>query len=347
MPRVSVIVPNYNHEKFLAQRLESVLGQSFGDFELLFLDDASTDKSLEVFRAYSKDPRIRVCLNENNSGSPFKQWNRGFDLATGDYIWIAESDDYSDPRFLEVLVAALDANPEAALAYCQSWLVIEGETFKTQNLVRGWYEEFADAVRWNDDFTNSGRSELAKYMVFKNTILNASAVLFRASLLKDGLRSPENMRLAGDWMFWSQLLSRGDVVFSSRPMNYFRGAHDGSQRVKTEKLALELMEGLDVYSYVDQVAGLELQVRKNVLQYQVMLWGRVAYSRRLDRHVNGQIYKKLLVAHPEARNRRIRTIFLPFWYHFMATPFKRIGPLLYSVRALKRISHGIFNSQDI
>src|SRR5262245_33958694 len=77
LPRVTIIVPNYNHARYLDLRLGSILGQTFRDFELLFLDDASTDESRRVFSAYVSDPRVRASFNDRNSGSPFRQWNRG------------------------------------------------------------------------------------------------------------------------------------------------------------------------------------------------------------------------------------------------------------------------------
>ena len=106
MPRVSIIVPNFNHEPYLAQRLDSIFGQVEQDFELIFLDDASTDRSLEVFERYADDPRVRAVFNETNSGCPFVQWNRGFELARGEFVWLAESDDFAEPDFLSALLAA-------------------------------------------------------------------------------------------------------------------------------------------------------------------------------------------------------------------------------------------------
>src|SRR5262249_51524204 len=93
MPKVSVIIPSYNHGRFLARRFDSVLAQTYRDFEILFLDDASTDDSLQVFAKYSGHPLIRAFNNDRNSGSTFKQWNRGVRDAHGEYIWLAESDD--------------------------------------------------------------------------------------------------------------------------------------------------------------------------------------------------------------------------------------------------------------
>src|SRR5215469_13049609 len=123
MPKVSVIVPNYNHARFLPMRIDSILGQSFQDFELILLDDCSTDDSRSILHRYASDLRVRVEFNEVNSGSPFKQWNKGVGLAQGEYIWIAESDDYADERFLEKLIARLDTEPQAVFAYCRSWRV--------------------------------------------------------------------------------------------------------------------------------------------------------------------------------------------------------------------------------
>src|ERR1700747_3572036 len=111
MPKVSVIVPNYNHARFLPKRIDSILGQSFQDFELILLDDCSSDDSRSILSQYASNPRVKIDFNEVNSGSAFKQWNKGVHLARGEYVWIAESDDYADPRFFERLVAVLDRDP--------------------------------------------------------------------------------------------------------------------------------------------------------------------------------------------------------------------------------------------
>ena len=103
MPTVSVIVPNYNHARFLPQRIESILRQTYQDFELILLDDCSTDDSRAVLSQYASEPRVRIQFNEVNSGSTFRQWNKGVRLARGKYVWIAESDDYADERLLERL----------------------------------------------------------------------------------------------------------------------------------------------------------------------------------------------------------------------------------------------------
>jgi glycosyltransferase involved in cell wall biosynthesis len=111
IPTVSVIVPNYNHARYLRQRIDSVLGQTYRDFEVILLDDCSTDESRSIISEYENHPKVRIELNDKNSGSPFKQWNKGVRLAHGKYVWIAESDDYADERLLERLVSMLEEGP--------------------------------------------------------------------------------------------------------------------------------------------------------------------------------------------------------------------------------------------
>lgn len=99
-PTVSIIVPNYNHSKYLNQRLDSILNQTYQDFEVILLDDVSSDNSVEILQAYSKHPKVsHLIVNEQNSGNTFKQWQKGIALAKGTFVWIAESDDFCEPHF--------------------------------------------------------------------------------------------------------------------------------------------------------------------------------------------------------------------------------------------------------
>ena len=119
---VSVIVPNYCHSQYLDERILSILNQTYQDFELIILDDCSPDNgaSKEVIERYRNNPHVsHIVYNKVNSGSPFKQWHKGFELAEGKYIWIAESDDKCDNRLLEILVDACQKD-DAVLAFCKS-----------------------------------------------------------------------------------------------------------------------------------------------------------------------------------------------------------------------------------
>jgi len=116
MPKVSIIVTNYNYARFLDQRLGSIDRQTYRDFEVVLLDDASTDESVPVLERFARQHQCRLVRNDRNSGSPYKQWNKGVRLAAGQYVWVAEADDYADERFLEVLVGRLEQNPQCGMA---------------------------------------------------------------------------------------------------------------------------------------------------------------------------------------------------------------------------------------
>ena len=105
--------------------IESILGQSFTDFELLILDDASPDNSKEIIHLYSGDERVRVIFNQTNTGNTYLQWRKGLESTSGEYVWFAESDDYADPVLLERMVPLLDADLSLGLAVCNTVLVDE------------------------------------------------------------------------------------------------------------------------------------------------------------------------------------------------------------------------------
>jgi glycosyltransferase involved in cell wall biosynthesis len=225
MPKVSVIVPNYNHAKFLEQRLQSILDQTFQDFDLTYLDDASSDDSNAVFAKFDSHPRIKAIYNDRNTGSPFKQWNKGIRATSGDYIWIAESDDVAEPKLLETLVPLLDRNPQVGLAYCQS-RQIDSNNVVLLTTLRHWAEEPSES-RWSNDFVANGINECQQHLLFNNNIPNASAVLIRRSVYEAIGGAEESMFFAGDWMTWMKILLKSDLAFSAQILNSFR-THNSS-----------------------------------------------------------------------------------------------------------------------
>jgi len=111
-PKVTVFIPVYNREQYVGEAIESILAQTFSDFEILLVDDGSTDASVEKIRSFS-DPRIRLVSNEKNLGIP-KTRNKGIELARGQYMAMLDSDDRAYPNRLEKQVAFLDNHPEHA-----------------------------------------------------------------------------------------------------------------------------------------------------------------------------------------------------------------------------------------
>jgi hypothetical protein len=120
-PRVSVLMTAYNREALIADAIESVLAQTFTDFELIIVDDASKDRTVEIARCYAaRDPRIQVVVNERNLGD-YPNRNRAAKLASGEFIKYHDSDDVMYPHCLAVMAGMLAAYPEATVALSGEW----------------------------------------------------------------------------------------------------------------------------------------------------------------------------------------------------------------------------------
>ena len=241
-PKVSVIIPNYNHARYLPRRIESVLGQQMQDLEVLLMDDCSTDDSRTVLAAYAaRDPRVRLAFNEHNSGSTFRQWAKGLALTRGEYVWIAESDDFAEPGFLTALVARLDADPTAALAYANSWLVDEHDA--VHGTMADWKNRDFATSHWAHSHRADGTEELRRYLSIACTINNASAVLFRRrSLAAVGVDT--SFRYTGDWLVYIRLCGVGALAYEAACLSNYRdhSANASKQSVADGTLLYERLK---------------------------------------------------------------------------------------------------------
>lgn len=219
-PKVSVIIPNYNHAPFLKERIESVLNQTYTDFELILLDDCSTDSSREILLTYQSNPHVtHLVFNEQNSGGVFRQWGKGISLARGEYVWIAESDDKADPLFLEKLVEPMEANPTAAVCFSGSYLMDENDHI----LDKDW-----DSY-WKDKKLKEGEVRVFDGMVYLKhssswycRVYNASSAIFRKAYFSKVDPSFLTYRYCGDWYFWTEMCRFGSYIEVIRKLNYFR-----------------------------------------------------------------------------------------------------------------------------
>ena len=221
-PLISVIVPNYNHEKFLDKRLESIFNQTYSNFEVILLDDCSTDNSKEVLLKYSKNKEVSYCVfNEINSGNTFIQWKKGIALAKGKFIWIAESDDFCDLNFLEVVSKPLIQDNQIALSYCQS-----NKVDADNNIIGNWksYTDKIDFNQFGGNFILEGNLFIEKYLIHLNVIPNASAVLLRKENLQisDELIKNPALRYCGDWVIYFQVILKQKISFFADSINNFR-----------------------------------------------------------------------------------------------------------------------------
>ena len=286
MPTVSVVVPSYNHARFLSKRVESILAQTFQDFELILLDDCSTDESRAILSQYGGDPRVRIEFNEANSGNTFKQWNKGVRMATGKYIWIAESDDYADERLLERLVRILEEDARVGLAYCRSWSVDEDD--RRLNLTQPEVDA-SELPRWTTDYRCEGREECRLYFARTNVIANASAVVFRKAVYDGVGGADESLRLCGDWKLWAGMALGGRVAYVSEPLNYYR-YHGASVRAKSARGALNLCEILQVMSWIVK----QVPEARDTVARRRPYFAEVGVPAILSSHVSGEVKRMLI-----------------------------------------------------
>jgi glycosyltransferase involved in cell wall biosynthesis len=231
LEKVSVVVPNYNHARYLNERMRSIFDQTYPIFETLVLDDCSTDDSLARFDeiATASGRRFRLITNEENSGSPFAQWERGCRLARGKYVWVAEADDGSDPRFLEEMVSRLRSDG-ASFVFSDS-VPVDGEGATLASSYKAYYRESVGNLM-DSSFVLDGKSFLERCLAERNLVLNASAVVWERETLLDALASSrdalQEYRLAGDWhLYAAAALSAPRVAYLSSPLNVHR-RHDSS-----------------------------------------------------------------------------------------------------------------------
>jgi glycosyltransferase involved in cell wall biosynthesis len=268
---VSAAIPNYNYARHLPSRLGSVFQQWMPLREVILLDDASTDDSLAVARetAEAANRDLRCIVNEKNSGSVFRQWRRAAEAATGEFLWIAEADDDSDPRFLTRLVAAMETRPDAVMAFCDS-RAIDGDGATLSDSYKSYYNRVAPGLLLTDgDF--DGQAFLRRCMAERNIILNVSGVLWRREALCASLdRCGEALakyRVAGDWLLYADILSQpgARICYVAEPLNRHRRHADS------------VTHALDAKRHVKEIAAVQRVVATIVKADQTLRRRQAAY----------------------------------------------------------------------
>lgn len=266
MCSVSIILPSYNHLAFLESRINSILEQSYRDFELIILDDYSTDGSWEFLKKFIDHEKVTFCFkNDKNSKTPFGLWKKGFDLARGELIWIAESDDLVSSEFLEIMVAKFQ-NTDVVLSHCRS---LEFNFYPNDGFINNWWSDLNSEL-WENDFIQDGRFLLENFGRFKCPVVNVSSAVFRKSTLNKVVL-PIDFRYCGDWFFWIQIYLLGNVAYCARPLNYFR-IHDlSATSEKNSNEWIKIIENTKIAKFASKALGLKFQYR-NEFQWLLLRW---------------------------------------------------------------------------
>ena len=267
-PLVSVVVPNFNHATFLPQRLETVYNQTYKNFEVILLDDASTDNSRDILKDFQTRhaDNTRLIFNEKNSGGVFNQWRKGIEAARGDLIWIAESDDFSAENFLSELVTAF-ADDTVQLAFCRTDFIQDGQKIFTSEQYLADLPNFD----WTKNFAMTAAEFVAQGFAVKNIIPNVSSVLFRKKNFFPALCL--DMKLCGDWAFYLDTIKGGCVYYSPRATNFYR-VHKNSTSLKIQKEPRYFIEHERIAEFVAE-------------NYRVPVEIHTAHFKQLEEHFFG------------------------------------------------------------
>jgi glycosyltransferase involved in cell wall biosynthesis len=269
LKRVSVIVPNYNYGRYLAERLKSIFDQTYPVFEIIVLDDNSTDDSLDIVKGVTTATRRQVTLirNEENSGSVFEQWRKGVELARGDLVWIAEADDLSDPKFLDRMLQFFE-NPEVGLAFSDSRTIDEeGKPLKLR------YKEYYDRIHSGAlarDLVEDAADFAKRYLSQRNTIMNVSAVLWRRDRLAEALASERETlntyKLAGDWhVYLLACRAGGKIGYCAELLNAHRRHREAVTR--RTPVSLHFDEIRRLHSLYNKLFGEDLESLRQQKEY--------------------------------------------------------------------------------
>ena len=206
--KVSVCIPVYNGEKYITQAIESVLSQTYKDYELLIVDNHSTDHTLEKVRRFS-DARIRLVKNEKNYGMS-ENWNICLRRAQGEYIQLLCADDFLKPECLEEKAGILDKYPDTALVFSASHVVdARGKAVLKRRPFRG-------------RLICDGRKMAEMSFRRGNIYGEPSNVMFRRTAAGKAGEFTDSLFYSVDWDYWIRLSMQGRVAYTERFLTSFR-----------------------------------------------------------------------------------------------------------------------------
>jgi glycosyltransferase involved in cell wall biosynthesis len=228
LPSISVAVPNYNYAQCLPERLYTIFDQNHPVEEIIVLDDASSDDSISVIMRLADERQrdLSLVINEENSGSVFAQWAKAAEMASGEFLWIAEADDLSEPTFLSSLLTLMKSDPSIGLGFTDSKSIDADGSHLYADYKPYFSTIEPGALSRTDVF--EGPDFVTRYLSVKNTILNVSSVLWRRDALLRALQACRDelkqYRMAGDWRIYLECLvvPGARIAYVADPLNVHR-----------------------------------------------------------------------------------------------------------------------------
>jgi glycosyltransferase involved in cell wall biosynthesis len=319
----SVIVINFNNAPFLDQRLHSIITQTYPHFELIILDDCSTDESRKIIDAYRHEPKVsHLVYSSENSGSAYGNWEKAITLSQFEWIWIAESDDFADIHFLEACADMINECPEAALCYTDSY-ILNHETKAIAGTYAARRNKLFSTDKWTNDYCNDGVKEINQYLKYDCTINNVSAAVFKKHPALLFLKDLAEYKYYGDWYFFLNMCFCSGICYRASPFNTYRFHMDSHLNKKTPLPVSkkEYFQILKLLYYNESVTDKRKLI--NLFSYNYLAFGiletglreKISIVKtyyRLDRKLALMIYLRIiLIKLSPARYKRKYELYLP------------------------------------
>lgn len=213
-PLVSVILPVYNGKKFLSEAIESVIAQTYSDWEIIAVNDGSTDASLEILRKYEQQLPSKInVINQENYGISIAR-NRAIASAKGEYIAFLDCDDLWLPNKLKKQVDFLDSNSEIGLLYSDCYVLDSNSNMK----------EDIYSLR-----TKPRKGNIFHILLYNNFIPTSTVIVRRGVLKEIGLFNPR-YKISQDYDLWLRIAETYPVDFLNEPLAKYRFRHEGISR---------------------------------------------------------------------------------------------------------------------
>lgn len=213
-PDISVIFTSYNHKEFLEQALEAIINQTYRNFELIIVDDCSTDGSQDILKRYVDDERVKLHLLEKNSGSYVNASNYGFTYASAQYVIFAQCDDFPEKNQFSELIKYAKTNIDAAVVFSSSNLINEKGNFILCDFdVRT--KRFKKNHNSNSIIHNT---EMNNYLLNSCVIPNLSAALIKKSIFEEFNFFSKKYFVLADWDLWLKISTKYNFYYLRQPL---------------------------------------------------------------------------------------------------------------------------------
>ncbi len=230
MAAISVLMAVYNCDRYLREAIDSILDQTWSDFEFIIVNDGSTDSSLQILKEYS-DPRIKVVTYEENMGVAYAR-NVGLEQCTSEFVALMDADDIALPDRLKLEYEYLMEHSEIDGVYAKFRnLDVDGRLLEREQPMAYYNYKYVKAV-----------------MIFENTIANLTAMFRRRIVEEYQLRYDETCKIGSDYRFWIEYLRYGKIVGLDKVVCYYRLCHHSLYNNSPRDVKKESMQQMIEYN---------------------------------------------------------------------------------------------------